>query len=119
MKTGAELYRQNRLLTDDWRALEAEVFRRVAFVLRQNRETGGVGLAKAIADARVLWMTVHDLVSDDGNHLPTELRQSIARLARTLLAEMDKPMALVDVEILALTTIRVAEGLESKSPPGV
>ena len=115
MKSGPDLYRQNRLLTDDWRTLEAEVFRRVAFSLRQGHEAGGVELAKAVAEARILWTAVRDLVSDDSNQLPPDLRQAIASLARTLLVEMDKSLPDVDVGFLISATINVAEGLEGKS----
>jgi len=113
LKPSLDLYRQNRLLTDNWRALEAEVFRRVVFGLRQAMEAGGVPLVKAIADARVLWVAVHDLVSDDSNRLPAELRQNLASLARTLFVEMDKPLSEVDVELLILATANVADGLEN------
>ena len=114
MKPGLELYRQNRLLSDNWRTLEADVFRRVAFGLRQHQQAGGVLLAQAVAEARSLWMAVHDLVSDESNRLPPELRQNLARLARTLLVEMDKPLQAVDIETLASATTSVAEGLEGK-----
>lgn len=114
MKSGLDLYRQNRLLTDNWRNLESEVFRRVAFGLRQHSAAGGVLLAQAVAEARILWMAVYDLVSDDSNRLPLELRQNLAGLARTLLAEMDKPLPAVDIEILVSSTVSVAEGLEAK-----
>lgn len=114
MKSGLDLYRQNRLLTDDWRHLEAEVFRRVAFGLQQSCPLGGVPRARAIADARILWAAVLDLVSDDLNRLPPQLRGDLVRLAHTLLAEMDKPVAAVDIETLISATTRVAEGLEHK-----
>lgn len=112
MKSGLDLYRQNRLLTNNLRDLEAEIFRQVAFGLRQHQHIGGLPLARAVAQARILWMSVHDLVCDDNNRLPLELRQNLASLARRLLADMDKPLQAVDVEFLASVTISVAEGLE-------
>lgn len=114
MRSGLELYRQNRLLTDDQRGIEAEIFRRIVFGLRQHRLGGGIPLARAVADARNLWTTVHDLVSDDANHLPLELRLDLASLAKTLLAEMDKPLPEVDLDILIKATTHLAEGLEAK-----
>lgn len=114
MRSGLELYRQNRLLTDDQRGVEAEFFSRVAFGLRQHQGVIGIPLARAVADARNLWAAVLDLVSDDANRLPIELRRDLASLAGTLLAEMDKPLSEVDLDTLITATTHVAEGLKAK-----
>jgi flagellar biosynthesis regulator FlaF len=67
---------------------EADVFKRVNYVM--SSAVGGRKLdqIRAIADNRRLWSTLLDLLSDPDNALPEELRASIISVGRTVQREM-------------------------------
>ena len=102
---GAAAYRRN--LTP--RQMEAQVFSTVA---RRLRDCGTPAQrARARADARRLWSSVLDLVTDPANQLPAALRGQIASLAMAVQRECDAPDS--DHDFLADVTDEVARGLWS------
>jgi len=68
------------------REREADVFRRTNAVLRRAREKGGI--SRAIADNRLLWTTLTNLLLDPDNALPAELRASIVSVGIAVQREM-------------------------------
>ena len=73
------------------REQEADIFRRVNGGLRLAREQGSVQRARALADNRLLWITVDDLMRDPSNALPSDLRASIISIGKSVQREMDRP----------------------------
>ncbi len=72
------------------REQEADVFRRATGALRAARDAGSVQRAKALADNRLLWSTVTDLMRDPANSLPAELRASIVSVGRAVQREIER-----------------------------
>jgi flagellar protein FlaF len=70
------------------REREADVFRRTNAVLRRAREKGGISRVRAIADNRLLWTTLTNLLLDPDNALPAELRASIVSVGIAVQREM-------------------------------
>lgn len=87
--SGAAAYR--RRLTP--KQMEAEVFARATRAIRAATESASpaepLARARAVADNRRLWDTVHTLVLDPTNALPVPLRASIAGVALAVLRETD------------------------------
>ena len=67
---------------------EADLFKRVNYVLQSSRDGRKLQQVKAIADNRRLWSTLLDLLRDPDNALPVELRASIISVGRTVQREM-------------------------------
>ena len=67
---------------------EAEVFKRVNYVLRSAIAGRKLDQVRAISDNRRLWSTLLDLLRDPDNALPEELRASIISVGRTVQREM-------------------------------
>ena len=68
---------------------ESDVFRRVIGALKGARNGNALQRVRALADNRRLWMTVHDLMRDPDNNLPSELRAAIISVGLTVQREMD------------------------------
>jgi hypothetical protein len=83
--TGAGAYR--RSLTP--KQMEAEVFARATRAIRTAESAGPLATARAVADNRRLWDTVHDCVIDPTNGLPAPLRAQIASIALAVIRECD------------------------------
>lgn len=58
MRSPLDVYRTTRLLASNTKALEAQVFRRVLYQLETATQISGLEQAKALADLRLLWVTV-------------------------------------------------------------
>ncbi|HTB44070.1 MAG TPA: flagellar biosynthesis regulator FlaF [Acetobacteraceae bacterium] len=71
------------------REQEADVFRRAIGALKAARNGNALQRVRALADNRRLWMTVHDLMRDPDNNLPSELRAAIVSVGITVQREMD------------------------------
>jgi flagellar biosynthesis regulator FlaF len=71
------------------REQEADVFRRAIGALKAARNGNALQRVRALADNRRLWMTVHDLMRDPENNLPSELRAAIISVGLTVQREMD------------------------------
>ncbi|HEY5299427.1 MAG TPA: flagellar biosynthesis regulator FlaF [Acetobacteraceae bacterium] len=71
------------------REQEADIFRHAIAALRTARGADKMTRARAVADNRRLWLTVHDLMSDPGNALPPELRASIVSVGISVRREME------------------------------
>lgn len=86
---GAAAYR--RRMTP--KQMEAEVFVRANRAIRAVTEAAALAQplaqARAVADNRRLWDTVHALVLDPSNALPVPLRASIAGVALTVIRETE------------------------------
>jgi len=67
---------------------EAEVFKRVNYVLRSAIAGRKLDQVRAISDNRRLWSTLLDLLRDPDNALPEELRASIISVGCTVQREM-------------------------------
>ncbi|MDR7121744.1 flagellar biosynthesis regulator FlaF [Rheinheimera soli] len=113
MRRPLDLYRHTRLLASNTKALEAQVFRRVLYQLELAQQGSELEQIKALADLRVLWLTVSGLVSDPDNHLPTALQDNLRQLAIAVMAELDLPLVEHDRQWLIDVTTQVAEGLEA------
>jgi flagellar biosynthesis regulator FlaF len=72
------------------RAREADVFRRVTGAMRASRDGSSIGRVRALADNRLLWITVDDLMRDPDSTLPTALRANIVSVGLAVQREMDK-----------------------------
>jgi|AACY02.2.fsa_nt_gi flagellar biosynthesis regulator FlaF len=113
MRSPLDLYRTTRLLASNTKALEAQVFRRVLYQLDIAAQDSELEQAKALADLRLLWLTVLGLVTDPDNHLSLSLQQSLEQLAYAVIAELDLTAAEQDRAWLIQVTSQIAEGLES------
>jgi len=71
------------------REQEADVFKRVNYVLRTATNGRKLDRVKAISDNRRLWTTLLNLLHDPDNALPEELRASIISVGRTVEREMN------------------------------
>jgi flagellar biosynthesis regulator FlaF len=111
MRSPLDLYRHTRLLSTNTRALEAQVFRRVLYQLQQ--EGSVLDQTKALADLRLVWLTVLGLVMDPDNQLPLALQTNLQQLAVAVIDELDLPAADQDRQWLVQVTTQIAEGLEA------
>ena len=91
------------------REQEADVFRRANVALKVARDGSVTEQARALADNRRLWLTVHQLLIDPANALPESLRASVIAIGRTVRREMDKPKP--DYEFLIEVNENIAAGL--------
>lgn len=111
MRNPLDLYRHTRLLSTNTRALEAQVFRRVLYQLQQD--SSALEQSKALADLRLVWLTVLGLVTDPDNQLPEPLQSNLQQLAQAVIAELNLPVAEQDRQWLLQVTTQIAEGLEA------
>jgi flagellar protein FlaF len=95
------------------REQEADVFRRVNAVLRSARDQGDMPRTKALADNRLLWITVDDLMRDPANALPVELRASVLSIGMTVQREMEQ--ASPDFDFLMAVNENIAAGLAARA----
>src|SRR6185295_5990527 len=72
-----------------YRVQEADVFHRAIGALKVARNSGPIQRVHAIADNRLLWQTVADLMRDPLNSLPQDLRASIVSVGMAVQREMD------------------------------
>lgn len=96
------------------RSREADVFRRVAWGLKEARKTGErMKQVRALSDVRRLWGLVHDSVINPENQYPDRLKSSLASIALAVLREVetDKP----DLDFLISVTENVGDGLDETS----
>ena len=91
------------------REQEAEVFGRVTFALRAAQGSGSVQRVRAVADNRLLWSTVMDLLRDPANQLPTPLRAGLISIGHTVQREMDSDEP--DLGFLVSINEQIAAGL--------
>lgn len=91
------------------REQQADVFRRVNGGLRAARENGGLTLARAIADNRLLWTTVMDLLRDPANPLPLETRAALLSVGLAVARNMERDPP--DLQFLAAVNENIAAGL--------
>lgn len=68
---------------------EADVFRRVNYVLKTAKHASIVEKARALSDNRRLWLALEAALINPDNLLPLEMRRSILRLGRVIQAEVD------------------------------
>jgi flagellar biosynthesis activator protein FlaF len=94
------------------REQEADVFRRATGALRTARDADSLKRVRAIADNRLLWMTVADLMRDPVNALPTELRASIVSVGLAVQREMDRESP--DFDFLIAVNENIAAGLAGR-----
>jgi flagellar biosynthesis regulator FlaF len=93
----------------DPRQREAEVFRRTNAYLRLAKQVQGLARVRALADNRLLWRTVIDLMYDPANALPLALRAEIVSIGLAVQREMGKSAP--DFELLAAINENIAAGL--------
>ena len=67
---------------------EADLFKRVNYVLSSAANGRKLDQVRAIADNSRLWTTLLDLLNDPDNALPMELRASIISVGRAVQREM-------------------------------
>jgi flagellar biosynthesis regulator FlaF len=84
---GAAAAAYRRRLTP--KQMEAEVFARATRAIQAAPTGGPLARARAVADNRRLWDTVHASVLDRANALPAELRARIAGVALAVIRECD------------------------------
>ncbi|KOO56809.1 hypothetical protein WH43_18285 [Rheinheimera sp. KL1] len=112
MRSPLDVYRTTRLLASNTKALEAQVFRRVLYQLETATQISRLEQAKALADLRLLWVTVLGLVTDPDSHLSLSVQKSLEQLSQAVLAELDLPAAEQNMSWLIEVTTQIAEGLE-------
>jgi flagellar biosynthesis regulator FlaF len=71
------------------REQEADVFRRVNFLLKAAINGNAIDRARAIADNRRLWLAIEAALINPDNLLPEATRVSVLRLGRGVQREMD------------------------------
>lgn len=113
MRSPLDLYRTTRLLASNTKVLEAQVFRRVLYQLELAAPGSELEQIKALADIRVLWLTVLGLVTDPDNPLPLPLQKNLEQLANAVIAHLYLPVAEQDRAWLIQVTSQIAEGLEA------
>jgi flagellar biosynthesis activator protein FlaF len=94
------------------REQEADVFRRATGALKTARDADSLKRVRAIADNRLLWMMVADLMRDPVNALPTELRASIVSVGLAVQREMDRESP--DFDFLIAVNENIAAGLAGR-----
>ena len=94
------------------RAQEADVFRRATGALKAARDADGINRVRAIADNRLLWTTIADLMRDPLNALPQELRAAIVSVGLTVQREMDQDSP--NYEFLIAINENIAAGLSEQ-----
>lgn len=88
---------------------DADVFRRANASLRAAAGGDGAATIRAIADNRLLWMTVTNLVRDPANPLPARLRGQLVSVGLAVSREMDTDAP--DIGFLIAVNEDVAAGL--------
>jgi flagellar biosynthesis regulator FlaF len=88
---------------------EADVFRQVSTALKGAKGASPIQQIRALADNRVLWTTVGDLMRDPGNALPPALRASIFSVGLAVQREMDQKSP--DFDFLISINEDIAAGL--------
>jgi flagellar biosynthesis regulator FlaF len=96
------------------RERDAEVFEVIAARLRAAEKDGAIAIAKALADNSNLWYTVITLSLDSTNPQPLHIRQSLLRLAASVLREMKQTRP--DIRSLIEINGNIAAGLRGIAP---
>jgi len=91
------------------REQEADVFRRASGALKIARDAEPMHRVQAIADNRLLWTTVTDLMRDPLNALPLDLRASIVSVGAAVQREMERDVP--DFDFLIAINEDIAAGL--------
>ena len=94
------------------REQEADIFRRATGALKAARNLGSIPRVRAIADNRLLWITVTDLMRDPLNALPQDLRASIVSLGLVVQREMNRDSP--DFDFLISVNENIAAGLSAQ-----
>lgn len=94
------------------REQEADVFRRATAALKAARDAGAITRIRALADNRRLWMTVSDLMHDQGNALPEATKAGIISIGKSVHRELDQESP--DFEFLISINETLAAGLAGK-----
>jgi flagellar protein FlaF len=92
---------------------EADVFRRASGALKVARGADAIRRAQAIADNRLLWTVVADLMRDPANALPADLRASILSVGIAVQREMERDSP--DFDFLVAINENVAAGLSGQA----
>lgn len=92
---------------------DADVFRRVNAALRAAAGGDGAAVVRALADNRMLWMTVANLARDPANPLPAPLRGQLVSVGLAVSREMDAPVP--DLPFLIAVNEDIAAGLSGTS----
>ena len=71
------------------REQEADVFRRVNYMLKAAIHANAIEKARALADNRRLWLAIETALVNPENQLPEATRLSILRLGRLIQKEVD------------------------------
>lgn len=112
MRSPVELYRTTRLLAANTKSLEAQVFRRVLYQLDISANQSRLEQTKALADLRVLWVTVLGLATEPDTHLPPAVQLNLQQLAEAVIEQLDLPVTEQDRAWLIEVTEQIAQGLE-------
>ena len=91
------------------REQEADVFRRASGALKAARDADAIRRIHAIADNRLLWTVVADLMRDPANALPPDLRASIVSVGIAVQREMERDRP--DFDFLIAINENIAAGL--------
>lgn len=118
MNSGINAYQQAASMKTDFRAQEANLFKRVTYALMQGKsKPGSMDLVRAASDNRLLWMTVIKLCSDDQNQLPAPLRAQIISIGNAVIREIDANITgKLDVDFLIDINNQIIEGLTAVPP---
>ena len=90
---------------------EADIFIRVNAAMRVAPDRGPIAVARAVADDRLLWIAVGDLVRDPDNALPLNLRAAIISVGHAVRRECDN--AAPDLAFLIGINEQIVAGLAS------
>ena len=99
----------------DPRKVEADLFRRIVFGLRQAKQTKSLPAAiKSIVETRVLWTALLNDINQEGNRLPQELKRGLGIVGLSILKEIDNnEFGSVDLDFLIEVNQQVLGGLEA------
>ena len=119
MNSKINAYRQAASMKTDYRAQEANLFKRITYALQQGKaRSGGMDLVRAASDNKLLWMGVINAVSDDANQLPATLRTQLVAIGRAVVKEIDDNITgNLDVDFLIEINNQIIEGLLATGVP--
>jgi flagellar biosynthesis regulator FlaF len=97
----------------DLREQEADVFRWANGFLHAAQTGNEIAFARAIANNRLLWQTVNDLLADPANALPDQLKAQIISVGKAVQREMRQ--ASPDLAMLISINDNIIAGLSGQA----
>lgn len=111
-KSAIFAYQQTRLMVGNTKMLEHQLLlqRYHQFALAAAQDDVFVML-QAVASQRELWVTIRSLLLDVEHPYPEPLKQRLLDLSQTILAQLQQPLADMDIELVLAINLQLADGL--------